>query len=81
MMSGGAVSWKSRQDKIVSRFLPLKLSMSLPANAGRKSFTFEKSSVILVFPLPTLPVFMRTILLVWPCQKTLSAASLVLAPY
>ncbi len=80
MLSGGAVSWKSR-DKIVSRFLPLKLSMSLPANAGRKSFTFEKSSVILVFPLPNLPVFMRTILLVWPCQKTLSAACLVLAPY
>jgi len=35
ILSGGAVSWKSRH-KIVSRFLPLKLSMSLPANAGRR---------------------------------------------
>ena len=37
-------------DKIVSRFLPPKLSMSLPVNAGRRSFTFEKSSVNLVSP-------------------------------
>jgi hypothetical protein len=51
-------------DKIVCRSLPLELSMSLPANAGRRSFTFEKFFVISVFPLPDLPAFMRTILLV-----------------
>ena len=42
-------------DKIVCRSLPLKLSMSLPVNAGRRSFTFEKFLVISVFPLPGLP--------------------------
>ena len=75
MLSGGAVSWKSHLDKTVCRSLPLKLSMSLPVNAGRRSFTFEKFLMISVFPLPGLPAFMRTILLVWPCRKTLSVAS------
>jgi hypothetical protein len=75
MLSGGAVSWKSRRQDCVS-LSTLKRNMLPPANADRRSCTFAKSSVILVSPLPDLLVFMRTILLVRPCRKTLSVASI-----
>jgi hypothetical protein len=74
MLTGGAVSWKSRH-KIVSHSLPLRLNTWQQANVGKKLSTFARSSVISVSFLLDQLRSMKTILRVWLCRKTLSVVN------